>query len=74
MLIYVIVTKSLIRKNYRVAAKITPGKMAAKNTPAAGGSGGILAIIFPGFFLAATLYILKRLSSTKKTSHIIFKT
>jgi len=31
--------------------------MAAKNTTAAGGSGGILAIIFPGVILAATLYV-----------------
>jgi len=29
--------------------------VAAKNTPAAGGSGGVLAIIFPGVILAATL-------------------
>jgi len=32
------------------------GRMADKNTPAATGSEGILAIIFPGGFLAATLY------------------
>jgi len=39
-----------------VAFRKPPGKTAAKNSPAAGSSGGILVNIFPGFFLAATLY------------------
>jgi len=47
--------------------------MTAKNTPAATGSGGILAIIFPGGFLAATLYKdIFLLAIKKKTNATVF--
>jgi len=39
-----------------VSARKKSGKMVTKNTPSADGRRGILAIIFPGDFLAATLY------------------